>query len=162
MITCIFFFGGYRATIHDVAKWQGTPRTRHPTTCTSLRTRGQQRHRIPTSQRIPTTRMPSVVSAVPERSTRRSPTSDRVERTGSSLSAIRAAVQFPRQWTMPSSTKIRLPWLRLTSRLRSRRRPARPPQHTGLGCRAQASWQDLCVEKSRRSEGNSRRPTENL
>jgi hypothetical protein len=24
MITCIFFFGGYRATIHDVAKWQGS------------------------------------------------------------------------------------------------------------------------------------------
>jgi hypothetical protein len=24
MITCIFFFGGYRASIHDVAKWQGS------------------------------------------------------------------------------------------------------------------------------------------
>ena len=24
MITCIFFFGGYRASIHDMAKWQGS------------------------------------------------------------------------------------------------------------------------------------------
>jgi hypothetical protein len=30
MITCIFFFGGYRATIHDVAKWQGSAADQTP------------------------------------------------------------------------------------------------------------------------------------